>query len=175
VIKNGTKGAFLSIMENQHSATFRATRRRQAGFTVVETVFAASLLALFVCTSVMALTQINRWATAARLRTLALAVAQQKIDEVQTTPWQQGNVRPTVISSGTTTDNSIPLNNDDFNNATGLSSAFTGLDTSVNAVRTTQITDVTARVFRAVVTVTFSYRNRPYSLSLTTLRTLDSI
>ena len=138
-------------------------------------MFAATLLAVLVCTSVIALTQINRWAAAARLRTLALAVAQQRIDQVQTTPWQQASARPTVLTTGTTTENNLPLNNDAFNSTAGLSSAFTNLDTAVNATRTTQITDFTTRTLRAVVTVTFTYRNRPFTVSLISLRAADSI
>jgi len=138
-------------------------------------VFAASLLAVLVSVSVIAMTQINRWAAGARLRTLALAVAQQRMDQVQTAAWQQASSRTGVLVAGTTTENAIPLNNDTFNSATGLSSAFTALDSAVNATRTTLVTDLTPRTLRAVVTVTWTYRNRPYSLSLASLRAADSI
>ncbi len=161
------------------SANFTIMRRRlgrrRAGFTLVEVVIAGGLLAVLVAGSLIALTQINRWATSARLRTLALAVAQQQIDSIQTTPWQSVGTRAAILSPGTTTQNNVPLNNDPFNSAIGLSSAFTGLDTQTNGTRTTQIADVTARTLRAVVTVTFTYRNRPHAVRLTTLRAVDSI
>lgn len=157
---------------------FNPPRRRCrsiSGFTLVEVVVAGCLLAVLIAGSFIALTQINRWATSARLRTLALAVAQQRIDVLQTTAWQAGGTRPTLLNAGTTTENNLPLNNDTFNSATSLASAYTNLDSQLNATRTTQVTDLTARTLRMAVTVTFTYRNRPHSVTLTTLRATDSI
>lgn len=150
-------------------------RRRRAGFTLVEVVIAGSLLAVLVAGSFAALTQINRWAASARLRTLALAVAQQRLDLLATTPWQVTTARPALLTAGTTTETNLPLNNDSFNSATSLASAYTTLDTQINATRTTQITDLTTRTVRMAVTVTFTYRNRAHSVSLTSLRATDSI
>ncbi len=150
-------------------------RRKIRGFTLVEVVFAGCLLAILAAGSFIALTQINRWATSARYRTLALAVAQQRIDFIQTTPWQVATTRPTILTAGTITETNLPLNNDPFNSTTSLASPYSGLDVQVIDTRTTQITDLTARTLRAVVTVTFTYRNRPHSVSLTTLRATDSI
>lgn len=150
-------------------------RRRSLGFTLPEVVIAASILALFVAGSVATLAQINRWAAAARLRTLSLALAQQKCDEVLTTPWQTGTARPNVLTVGTATETKLPLNNDNFNNAAGLSSVFTQLDTPVDATRTTQITDVNVRMVRAVVNVAFTFRGHTYNTRLTTLRAIDDI
>lgn len=141
----------------------------------MEVVFAGCLLAVSVSLLMLALTQINRWATSARLRTLALAVTQQRIDQIQMTGWQINGTRPAVLTAGTTVENNVPLNNDAFNAATGLSSAFTNLDSQINATRTTQITNLTTRTLSAVVTVTFTYRNRPHTVSLTTVRASDSI
>jgi hypothetical protein len=156
-------------------ATSQFRRRRSLAFTLPEVVIAGTILAIFVAGSVATMAQINRWAAAARLRTLALALAQQKSDEVLTTRWNIIGGRPTVLSAGTATEAGLPLNNDNFNSATGLSSAFTALDTPVAATRTTQVTDVSTRLVRAVVTVSFTYRNRPYNISLTTLRSIDDI
>lgn len=144
------------------------------GFTLLELTIALAMFALFASGAVISMTQVNRHAAATRLRTLALGVAQQRIDEVLTTPWSSAN-RPAVLMPGTRTDNGIPLNNDSTNSQAGLSSAFTNLDTQVNATRVTAITDVLPRKARAVVTVTYSYRNRTYNISLTTLRAIDEI
>ena len=155
--------------------TSRSHRRRCLGFTLPEVVIAGAILVLFVAGSVATMAFLNRWAAAARLRTLALALAQQKSDELLTTSWQTRSPRPTVLTAGTTTESALPLNNDTFNAATGLSSAFTNLDTPIVATRTTQITDLSTRMVRAVVTVTYTYRSRPYTMSLTTLRAIDDI
>ena len=153
----------------------RSRLRGAAGFTLVEVVFAGCLLAVLVSSSVVAMTQVNRWATGARLRTLALAIAQQRIDQAQTAPWQLSGTRPAILVAAITTEMNLPLNNDAFNSATGLSSTFTALDTPVSAQRTTVAADVTTRLVRISVTVTYIYRNRPVSVSLNTLRSSDSI
>ena len=150
-------------------------RRGSAGFTLVEVLIAGTLLASLIAGALTALTQLNRWATSARLRTLALAVAQQRIDLIETTPWQVVGTRPTVLTAGTTTDNNVPLNNDDYNAATSLISPYTNLDSQVMSTRTTVITDLTTRTLRATVTITFTYRNRPFTITLNTLRATDSI
>ena len=153
----------------------RNLRRRRLAFTLPEVVIAGAILALFVVGSVATMAQINRWAAGARLRTLALALAQQKTDEVLTTAWQTATGRPAVLTAGTNTETGLQLNNDGYNAASGLSSAFTNLDTPVPATRITTITNVSTRTVRAVVTVSFTYRSRPYNVSLTTLRAIDDI
>ena len=150
-------------------------RRGTAGFTLVEVLIAGTLLAVLISGSVTALTQLNRWATAARLRTIAMAVAQQRIDLIETTPWQVVGARPALLTAGTVTENNVPLNNDDYNAATSLVSPYTTLDSQVMSTRTTVISDLTARTLRATVTVTFTYRNRPFTITLNTLRATDSI
>jgi len=146
-----------------------------AGFTLVETMFAAGILAVFACSSLLSLTQLNRYAAIARYRTLALAVAQQKIDSIMTTPWNVATTAPAILSPGTTIENNLPIDNDNFNNETGLSSPFTSLDLQVNATRTTTIATVSTRVISAAVTVSYTYRGQVYTVSLNTLRTTDNI
>ena len=166
----------MVIMDSAFPVNPRRRRCRGiSGFTLVEVLIAGALLAVLISGSVTALTQMNRSATAARLRTIALAVAQQRIDQVETTPWQVGGTRPAILTAGTTTENNVPLNNDNYNAATSLISPYTNLDSQVNSTRTTVVTDLTARTLRAQVTVTFTYRNRPYAITLTTLRATDSI
>jgi type II secretory pathway pseudopilin PulG len=149
--------------------------RRKGGFTLLETVFAACILAVFVCTSFIALTQINRYAANGRLKTLALAFAQQKLDLIMTVPWSVSGTRPTILAAGTVTENNLPLDNDNFNHQTGLSSVFSTLDLQVSATRTTVITNVTARILRATVTLTYTYRSITSTITLTSLRTTDNI
>jgi type II secretory pathway pseudopilin PulG len=147
--------------------------RTSHGFTLAEVIIAGAVLALFIVGSVSAMAQINRWASVARLRTLALAVTQQKIDQIMTTSWSVLAPTPTVLTAGTTTETNLPLNNDSFNNETGLSSAFSNLDTPESVTRVTQVTSLATRTVRAVVTVTYTYRGRAYSVSMTTLRASD--
>jgi len=140
---------------------------------MTEVVIAASILALFIVGSVSAMTQINRWANAARLRTLATALVQQKIDEILTTPWSVLSTTPTVLQEGTVKETNLPLNNDSFNNESGLSSAFTNLDVQVIDTRITKVSSISAHMIRAIVTVSYTYRAHTYTISMTTLRTTD--
>jgi type II secretory pathway pseudopilin PulG len=157
---------------------FKARRSKlghSGGFTLAEVIVAAGILAVFVSSSLIATTQMNRLAAVARLRTLAMAIAQQKIDAIATVSWGVASARPALLAAGTSTENNLPLDDDSFNNQSGLGSAFTSLDLRVSATRSTQITNVTTRTVSAVVTVTYVFRGSTYAVSLTTLRATDTI
>ncbi len=149
--------------------------RKKAGFALVEAVIATGILAFFVCASLIALTQLNKFAAVSRLRTLAMAFALQKADAIMTVPWGVASATPSLLAAGTTTENSLPLDNDALNAQTGLGSPFSGLDLQTNATRVTTISRLTARTVQAVITVSYVYRGKTYTVSLTTLRATDSI
>jgi prepilin-type N-terminal cleavage/methylation domain-containing protein len=153
----------------------RREDRVAGGFTLVEVMIAITVLAVFVMSSLTALTQLNRYAAAARLQTLARAIAQTQIDQIMTTPWSVSGTVPTILAVGTTTQGNVPLDNDNFNNQPGLSSPFTSLDMNINATMTTVIASVSTRIVSASVTVTWPYRGTNYSITLNTLRTADDI
>ncbi len=148
---------------------------RRGGFTLIEIAVALAVISIFVAGAVLALVQMNRFATVSRLQTLALGLAQQRVDEILTTQWLLGTPRPTALEAVTRTDANLPLNNDAFNSRAGLSSLFSDLDVQVNATRISEIADVSPRQLRAVVTVTYNFRGRTYSFVMTTLRTSDNI
>ncbi len=150
------------------------------GFTLIEVVCAGAVLALFIASAVAGLSQVNRYAQATRLSTLALAAAEERINEIKTVSWQINDTRPAILTAGTTTENNLPLNNDAFATSGTFGSASSDLDAQVNATRVTQITDLNARTLRASVTVSYTYRGRNYNgtgaapVSLITLRTTDN-
>lgn len=149
--------------------------RKHSGFTLAEVLIAAGILAFFACSSLIALTQLNRYAAISRLRTLAMAFAQQKVDATMTIPWGIATAPPTLLNTGAVTENNLPLDNDAFNAQAGLGSSFSGLDLQTTATRVTTITSITTRTRTVSVTVTYSYRGRTYNVSLTTLRATDTI
>jgi Tfp pilus assembly protein PilV len=150
--------------------------RDQSGFVLVEHMIAAGIIVVFALSALAALVHANRFATASRLQAIALAVAQQRVDETLTTPWNSSTGRPAVLATGSRTEVDLPLSNDSLASAAaGTLSAFSNLDVQVNATRTTQVTDVTTRQVRVSVGVTYSYRSRNYFVNLTTLRAIDSI
>lgn len=149
--------------------------RNQAGFTVLEIAFAVAIFAAFAVLSVISFSQLNWFASSARYETLALAAAQQKMDQIMTTPWSVSGATPAVLTAGTTTETNLPLNNDSFNTETGLSSAFTNYDTQVLDSRKTVITAVggNTRLLSVAVTVSYTYRGRSYSITQYGLRATD--
>lgn len=159
-------------MKSMESSVKRGRRR---GFTFVEVLVAAGVLIIFSATALAALTQFNRYASASRLRAHALALAQQRIDEVLTVAWRADATRPAALAPGTRTENNVVMNADSKNLQTALKSEFTSLATPVNCTRTTVITNISTRTVRADVTVRFSYAGRTYSVVLTTMRATDTI
>lgn len=146
-----------------------------SAFTLVETAVAAAVLLIFSLGALLTMTAVNRQANIARSQTLALAFAQQKIDEILTTPWQLNSARPTLLTASTTTDSNFGLGDDPLNAQTGLSSTYTTLDIRIKADRTTTVTDLSSRMVKAVVTVVYTYRGKNYTVSLTTIRAADTI
>lgn len=149
--------------------------RNQAGFTVLEVCFAGAIFAAFAVLSMLSFDQLNRFASTARYQTLALAAAQQKMDQIMTTYWSITGSPPAVLTTGTTTETNLPLNNDPFNTERGLSSAFTNYDTQVLDSRSTAISAVSGntRLLSVAVTVSYTYRGRSYSITQYGLRATD--
>jgi hypothetical protein len=161
---------------------------RTAGFAIIEGAVAASILVIAVAACIAGFIRMNHGAMVARLRTTAVAVAQQKVDEVLTTPWPSTS-RPVVLSpTGTPKggrpgkakkEKDLPMNQGTLT-APGLNTAFTSLHLEVKADRETIIEDVPpppgrlVRQVRATVAVTYSYRGKEAEVLLQTLRTSDS-
>lgn len=143
----------------------------------MEVIVAMGIMVIFVATALASLTQFNRYAAASRLRAHALFLCQQRVDEVLTTPWTLNATVPTpaVLVVGTRTESNLVMNADATNTQTGLKSLFTDLAKPVTATRTTVITNISTRVVRANVTVTFAYAGHTYTVALTTMRTTDNI
>ncbi len=113
----------------EHSISQRIVQG-QAGFTLMELTFAVALFGAFAGISILTFTTFNRFASNARYETLALAVAQERMDEIMTVPCyinSTATLGPILYLSGTTvtpnssnvytsgTETSLPLNNDPYN------------------------------------------------------------
>lgn len=134
--------------------------RVQAAFTVIEVTFAFAIFSYFAVASVLGLVEFNRFASVSRYRTLALAAAQQRMDQVMATSWSVLGSAPAVLTTGTTTESNLVLNSDPFNSQAALSSAFSSLDTQVQITsRTTAIATVAnnPRLRHVTVIVNYSY------------------
>jgi len=181
--------------------------RGQAGFTLMELTFAVALFGAFAGVSILTFTTFNRFASNARYETLALAVAQERMDEVMTVPCYANSTStlgPVLYLSGTTispnssnvyssvTETNLPLNNDPYNltrtttlsgtAAQALTITLTGtiaagaLDTQVIDSRVTAFTADSSnpRLLSVTVTVSYTYRGKQFSISLSGVRATDN-
>jgi type II secretory pathway pseudopilin PulG len=162
-------------------------RKNNGGFTLIEGVVAFSVLVVAVAVCVASLVRMNRVAVEARLRTAAVALAEQKIDEVLGTPWT--NDRPAVLTPTETPsrgrsgkskkETKIPMNQGTLN-APGLRSYWSNLNLNVEANRETIVEEVpppanrSVRQIRVSVIVDYTYRGKQNSVELRTLRSSDS-
>ncbi len=136
-----------------------------AGFTLVEVVIAITLVGIVVASTVAALTRLNAFASASRNATGAFTVAMNQVDAIQSaTPFnpQSGQV-PSVLVLGTHAPDAVQIYQDSNN-------------VVVPGTLTTTVANATSggvTMYRATVTVNYTYLNRPYSLSMNTVRASD--
>lgn len=150
----------------------RSPRRRRfgrAGITIVEIAVSMAMIGIVCSTSMFALIQMNQNSVVARLYTGAMSQAQNQIDLILTAAYKpQNNIIPTVLQPTPSTQATVPIYQDPTSGAV------------VSGTMVTQVVNLsptyngnTLYEVRSTVTVTYSYRNRPYSVALSALRTSD--
>jgi type II secretory pathway pseudopilin PulG len=153
-------------------------RDARAGLTLVEVMISCAMISL-TCTAFMfVFTQLNQMAMISRLYTGAYAVAQSQIDHISTDgPFEPEATDPVVpppaaLTVGTTT-TPVTIYQDPISNNT-VTGTMTTVVAPLNTVYTSGATSETLYLYKATVTVAYSYRNRNYSVSFSTLRTSDA-
>ena len=156
---------------------FQATSQRVSGhldaFTLTEVLVALAMIGLMASSALWALVMINSNAAIARLYTGAMTTAQSQIDLILSdTPFDpQLDEYPALgeLNVGTQTQ-SVPIYTDP---ATG--------NVVVSGTMTTTITDPGIELngddlntYQATVTVTYQFRNRSYTVTMSTLRASDA-
>jgi prepilin-type N-terminal cleavage/methylation domain-containing protein len=155
-------------------------RRKAGGFTLAEIMVGISVLGIGIASTVGAFTKFNSIASISRNATGACAAVMNQIDLIQSdSPFnpQKTNADgtaqvPPELQPGTQTQNNVPVYQDP---STG---------TIVSGTMTTAVSDISStysqngqtfqlRAYQAVVTLTYTYLNRSYSFSMTTIRTSD--
>src|ERR1700677_146009 len=160
----------LSLKE---SSIFKRLVRGQSAFTLMELTFAVAIFSSFAVVSILSFTTFNRFASNARYETLALAVAQQKMDQIMTSPCSLNtntSLGPILYMSGTTispnssnvytsgTETNLPLNNDSYNltrtitsgTVSGTPLTITLSGTTVAGSLDTQVIDYRSTSYTAV-------------------------
>jgi len=136
-----------------------------SGFTMVEVVVAIALIGVGLSTTIAALTKFNAFASVSRNQTGAYAAAMNQIDAIQSaTPFSPPLEIPTVLTVGTQPPETVKIYEDANSN------------TIVSGTRTTTVEDVSTggvTIYRATVTINYTYLGRPYSYSMETLRASD--
>src|SRR5688572_27811375 len=77
---------FYRISMEPRTLSPKLSGQRTGGFVLAEHLIAGGMMVVFAMSALVALVQANRLAAASRLQAIALAVAQQRIDEILTTP-----------------------------------------------------------------------------------------
>lgn len=153
---------------------------KATAFSLVEVVVAVSVVSIAAACAVGALTRFNALASTARNATGAYTAVMNQIDLTQsdspfnpqkTNPDGSAQIPP-ELQIGTRTQNNIPVYQDP---KTGV---------IVTGTMTTTVTDVSSTysngsvtfpltMYKAVVTINYTYLNRNYSFSMSTTRTSD--
>lgn len=160
--------------------TMTPSTHKATAFSLVEVVVAVSVVSIAAACAVGALTRFNALASTARNATGAYTAVMNQIDLTQSdSPFNPQKTNPDgtaqippELQIGTRTQNNIPVYQDP---KTGV---------IVTGTMTTTVTDVSSTysngsvtfpltMYKAVVTINYTYLNRNYSFSMSTTRTSD--
>lgn len=161
-----------------------------AGFTMAETVMAIAVLGIGVASTIGALTKVNSIAAMSRNSTGAYTVLTNQVDFFQSmSPFNpQKSQIPIDTSHGsyptynmTLGTHNVSVNGTDFNVPVYEYKDSSGnVVLVVNGTVTETVTDLnfagttpSSGPFQAVFTITYTYLNRTYTYSMSTLRTSD--
>jgi prepilin-type N-terminal cleavage/methylation domain-containing protein len=135
------------------------SRLRSAGFTLVEVMISVAMLGLIAGVSLWALSSDNNAASVNRYMIAAKMVAQARIDEAQAVTYTTTGAVPPVLATGSTT-TAVTI-------ADGTPPMTGTMTTSV------AVADATLGVRRVSATINYTFRGRPYSVTLATARAPD--
>jgi prepilin-type N-terminal cleavage/methylation domain-containing protein len=168
--------------------------RARCGFTVVEVMAGVSIIALVAGVVIFGLSQLNYYASVNRLFTAAQTLAQNQIDLILTkapfNPSSSQYPTPNVLGAASDCNPTYTYYSDPSTPNTLYSSSrsvpvyyYTSGASQVNVVMGTIKTDVTApsltvggtslTMRQATVTVTYTFRNKTFTVKMDTMRTSD--
>lgn len=118
---------------------------------------------------------LNAYAVSSRLYSEAQSAAQNQIDLILSKePFDPTkNKIPTVLTLGTTTTPNVFVYKDPVSGNTVVTGTMTTTVTDTGATMTYAGSTTALNIYRATVTVTYSYRNKTYTVSMDTMRTGD--
>jgi type II secretory pathway pseudopilin PulG len=151
-----------------------------AGFTILETVIGMTVLGIGIAVSVGTLTKLNSIASIARNATGAYTMVMNQIDLIQSdSPFnpQKTNADgttqiPPELQLGSHVQNNVPVYQDP-NTGVIVSGTMTTTVTDISSTYSTGAATFPVIMYKAVVTLNYTYLNRNYSFSMSTIRGSD--
>lgn len=150
------------------------------GFTLLEALVGIALIGIGVSCTVGGLTKLNAIAASARNATGAYTAVMNQVDLIQSDgPFnpQKTNTDgtpqiPPELQLGTHTQNNVSVYQDP---KTGVivAGTMTTVVTDISSTYTSGATTFALTAYQAVITVTYTFLNRNYSYSMSTIRTSD--
>lgn len=150
------------------------------GFTVLEALVGISVLGIGLSCIVGALTKFNSIASMARNATGAYTAVMNQIDLIQSdSPFNPQRTNPDgttqippVLQLGTQTQNNVSVY-EDPNTGVIVAGTMTTTVTDISSTYTSGSTTFPLVMYKAVVTINYTYLNRNYSFSMSTIRSSD--
>ena len=150
------------------------------GFTLLEAVVSITILGISVISTVGTLTKLNSIASMARNATGAYTAVMNQIDLIQSDgPFnpQKKNLDgtaqiPPELKIGTQTQNNVPVYQDP-NTGVIVVGTMTTTVTDISSTYSYGSITFPMTMYKAVVAITYTYLNRNYSFSMSTIRTSD--
>jgi type II secretory pathway pseudopilin PulG len=158
----------------------RRKARAAAAFSLVEAMVSISILGIGIASTVGALTKFNSNASITRNATGACTAVMNQIDLIQsdapfnpqkTNPDGTAQIPP-ELQLGTQTQNNVPVYQDP-NTGVVVSGTMTTTVSDISSTYTQGSQTFPLTMYQAVVTITYTYLNRNYSFSMSTIRTSD--
>ncbi len=150
-------------------------QRRPAGFTLVQVMVATAVIVIVGLASVQALVLMNRKAATMRTLNNARAVVQRNIDTAMGVPFSSA-LEPPILAI-TTASGSVYDDDGGGDNLVNVALLRAGTSAWLKGTLTrTVIAEANAEgvdIRRVTFSLTYTYRGRPYSFAMTTLRTFD--
>ena len=149
----------------------------RAAFTLVEILIALAVLGTMSAGCYIGFNAINAYAVSSRLFTEAQTVCQNQIDLILSKepfdPTSTPAKIPTVLAIGTTTTPNVFIYEDPVTGKVIVTGTMVTTVTDAGMTQTFVGTNTSLNVRQANVTVSYTFRNTNYSVSMDTLRTAD--
>lgn len=146
----------------------------KSAYTLAEVLFTVTAISLTAAGLLEGLANINDFATANRLNTCATAIVEDQIDRaLRETPFTPSSNPPSIpqgLTSGTTT---VPIYTDPVTNSTMVTGTLAVTVSGTSVPVTTGSAAPAVTVYKVRASVNYHYHAKNYSVTMSTLRSVD--